>query len=240
MNGSRPPGRGPKVRAAVHAATLSELADHGYDALTIENIARRAGVHKTTVYRRWKSRESLVVDVMADRADARVTFPDSGDIAADLRRAVRSLVKFLNAPLGQAVLAVTLSDARNLPEIAAARRRFFQDRYRQAEPVIGRAIARGELPVGTDPAELVRALLAPIYLRVLVTAEPVSEVTADVAAAAALAAARAGAFSLPPTETQLQEERSAGGLDPGGDEAEAAQEEGVRLGGLLQRLPPRG
>jgi AcrR family transcriptional regulator len=187
----------------VHAATLNELADHGYDALTIENIARRAGVHKTTVYRRWKTRESLVVDVMADRADARVPFPDSGDIDADLRQVARSLVKFLYAPLGQAVLAVTLSDARHLPGIADARRRFFQDRYRQAEPVIGRAIVRGELPVGTDPAELVRALLAPIYLRVLVTAEPVSDVTADVAAAAALAAARAGAFSLPPTETQL-------------------------------------
>jgi hypothetical protein len=57
------------------------------------------------------------------------------------------------------------------------------------------AIVRGEIPVGTDPAELVRALVAPIYLRLLVTAEPVDQATADKAAKAALAAARAGALS---------------------------------------------
>src|SRR5580692_11427023 len=57
-----PPGRGPRMRAAVLAATLAELADTGYAALTIEAIARRAGVHKTTIYRHWPDRESLVAD----------------------------------------------------------------------------------------------------------------------------------------------------------------------------------
>jgi AcrR family transcriptional regulator len=194
----RPPGPGPRVRAAVLAATLGELADSGYADLTVANVARRAGVHKTTVYRRWKDRESLVAEAVTGLAGTRVPFPDSGEISADLRVLARSLVRFLASPAGQAVIAVTRSDAGRIQEVAAAQRHFFQDRYRQAEPVIRAAIARGELPAGTDPAELVRAIIAPIYLRILVTAEPVSERTADTAAMAALAAARAGVLASQP------------------------------------------
>src|SRR6266496_6224804 len=83
-------GRGPKVRAAVLAATLAELAGTGYAALTVENVARRAGVHKTTIYRRWKDRESLVTDAMTELAATQVPFPDTGDIDTDLRRLARS------------------------------------------------------------------------------------------------------------------------------------------------------
>jgi AcrR family transcriptional regulator len=188
----RPPGRGPKVRAAVLRATLQELADSGYAELTIEKVARRCGVHKTTIYRRWPDRESLVADAVIGRAAVEVPFPDTGDIEADLRQLARSLVRFLNSPAGKALAAATLSDAARIPEIAEAKHRFFADRFQRATLVVSGAVARGELPAGTDPAELVRALVAPIYLRLLVTAEPVSQATADTAAAAALAAARAG------------------------------------------------
>jgi len=190
----RPPGRGPKVRAAVLAATLGELTDNGYAGLTIDNVARRSGVHKTTIYRRWKDRESLVADTVIELAAARVPFPDTGDIDADLRELARSFVRFLNSPTGKAVAAATLSDASRIPEIADAKQRFFSDRFQRAEPVVSAAIARGALPSGTDPAELVRTLVAPIYLRLLVTAEPIDQTTADNAAKAALAAARAGAL----------------------------------------------
>ena len=193
----QPPGRGPKVRAAVLAATLSELTETGYAAMTIENVAQRAGVHKTTVYRRWPSRERLVADAVTELAGTRVPFPDSDDIGADLRTLARSLVRFLGSPLGRAVTAVMQSDAGRIPEVADAQRRRFEERYRQAGPVIARAIARGELPPDTDPAEVVRNVLAPIYLRVLVSGEPITEIAADAAADAALAAARAGVLSRP-------------------------------------------
>jgi len=195
---ARPAGRGQKVRAAVLAATLAELTENGYAALTVENVARRAGVHKTTIYRRWKDREGLVADAMTDLAATEVIFPDTGDIDTDLRRLARSLVAFLNSPAGQAVAAATLSDASRIPEVADAKRRFFSDRFRRAQPVVSGAIARGELPADTDPAELVRTLVAPIYLRLLVTAEPIDTTTADNAAKVALAAARAGALRSDP------------------------------------------
>jgi AcrR family transcriptional regulator len=195
----RPRGRGPKVRAAVLAATLAELAERGCAALTVEGVARRAGVHKTTVYRRWRDRESLVVDALTDLIATEVPVPDSGDIATDLRALARALVQWLTSPAGQAVLAAVLSDTFRVPELAEVKRRFFADRFRRAEPVVTRALARGELPPGTDPAEVVKALIAPIYLRLLITAEPIDEGTADRAAQVALAAARAGALRPPAT-----------------------------------------
>jgi AcrR family transcriptional regulator len=193
-----PAGRGPKVRAAVLAATLTELTENGYAALTVDNVARRSGVHKTTIYRRWQDRESLVADAVTDLAATKVPFPDTGDIDTDLRTLARSFVAFLNSPTGKAVAAATLSDAGRIPEVADAKRRFFEDRFRRAQPVVSGAIARGELPAATDPAELVRTLVAPIYLRLLVTAEPIDRTTADNAAKVALAAARAGALSSDP------------------------------------------
>ena len=194
----RPAGRGPKVHAAVLAATLAELTGNGYAALTVENVARRAGVHKTTIYRRWNDRDNLVADAVANLAATEVPFPDTGNIDTDLRRLARSFVAFLNSPTGKAIAAATLSDANRLPGIADAKHQFFADRFQRAQPIISGAIARGELPAGTDPAELVRTLVAPIYLRLLVTAEPIDQTTADNAAKVTLAAARAGALRPDP------------------------------------------
>jgi hypothetical protein len=108
------------------------------------------------------------------------------------------IVVFLTSPAGGTVAATSMSDAGRIPEVAGAKRRFFEALFRQAEPVVSGAIARGELPADTDPAELVRTLLAPIYLRLLVTAEPIDRTTADNAAKVALAAARAGALRSDP------------------------------------------
>lgn len=185
-------GRGPKVQRAVHAATLAELVEKGYAALTVEGVARRAGVHKTTVYRRWKDRESLVVDALAEHFARDIPAPDTGSVEADLLVLARALVESMTGPVGTALLTAMYSDAGRLPEVAEARRRVFQDRYQRAEPVVARAVERGELPEGTDALEFFRALAAPIYFRLLVTDEPVGEAVADQSVAAVLAAARAG------------------------------------------------
>jgi AcrR family transcriptional regulator len=206
---ARPVGRGAKVRAAVHAATLAELVDKGYAALTVENIAQRAGVHKTTVYRRWKDREILLTDALAEHMATDIPVPDTGAIETDLRALARSLVQAFTSPTGQAILAAMFTGAARLPEIAAARRHVFDDRLARAEPVVTRAIERGELPRDTDPAELLKTLAAPIYLRLLITADPVDEATADQAVRVTLAAAHAGALRPARDASQIPDE------DPG-------------------------
>jgi len=165
--------------------------------LTVDNVARRSGVHKTTIYRRWKDREGLVADAVADRATtAKMPFPDTGDIDTDLLRLARMTVAFLTSPAGGTVAAAAMSDAGRIPEVAGAKRRFFEALFRQAEPVVSGAIARGELPADTDPAELIRTLLAPIYQRAEPYAGSDLSAPARAAASATLAALSAVVLSI--------------------------------------------
>ncbi|GAA2820334.1 TetR/AcrR family transcriptional regulator [Kitasatospora sp. CM 4170] len=185
-------GRGEKVRTAVLAATLAELAEMRYAALTVDAVARRAGVHKTTVYRRWKDKDGLIVDALAGQIAAEIPIPDTGTVDGDLRLLARGLAAWLRGPSGAAVLAVMLSEAAQAPGLAAARAQIFDDRLQRAEPIITRAVERGELPAGIDPAAVIKAVAAPLYFRVLITAEPVDDEAADRSVTAALAAARNG------------------------------------------------
>ncbi|NKY35640.1 TetR/AcrR family transcriptional regulator [Nocardia speluncae] len=193
MNPAVPPGRGPKVRAAVLAAAIHELSERGYAAFTVENVAHRAGVHKTTVYRRWPDRDALIVDALDDSVATELPIPDTGSLDEDLRTLARSLVAWINSPSGRAVLAVMVPAAGSASPPDTTRHAF-RDRIRQALPIVPRAIARGEIPAGTDAAEMIKTLVAPIYFRVLIPREPVTDTTAAAAAAVALTAARAGLF----------------------------------------------
>jgi len=193
----RPGGRTARVRDAVREATLAELSEHGHHGLTVENVAARSGVHKTTVYRRWGGADGLIADAL-DRAAAEPwPVPDTGTLAGDLRDLARLVLTGLTdpaqGPLTRAfVLAAAHSDAA-----ARALHAFYARRHEQSAVIVERAAARGEVPAGTDPAEVVRTAVAPLYHRAFITGEPVDAAAADRAAAAACAAARAGAFVAP-------------------------------------------
>lgn len=180
-------GRGPKVRAAVLAAAIAELAEVGYADLTVEAVATRAGVHKTTVYRRWTDRETLVADALTEHVATDIPIPDTGSAEGDLRALARTLATWLASPVGGAVVTTMVTAG-----ITELKRDFIADRVERAAVVVTRAVERGEVPAKTDPESVLKALMAPLYLRLLVTAEPLSDAVADKAARAALAAARAG------------------------------------------------
>ncbi|WP_254392541.1 TetR/AcrR family transcriptional regulator [Streptomyces buecherae] len=184
-------GRGSRMRAAVLPATLTELATTGYAGLTVEGVAQRAGVHKTTIYRNWKDAPTLVADALTSHFATDIPIPDTGTVAGDLRALARALVASVSTPVGRALITTVLAEAARLPQLADVKRALFDDRFRRAEPVVTRAVERGELPAETDPAELLKTLAAPIYFRLVCTGEPVDEGTADRAAQVALAAARA-------------------------------------------------
>lgn len=186
------PGRGQRFRSAVLAATLAELADRGYAALSVESVARRTGVHKTSIYRHWTDREGLVLDALTTNVAGELLIPDTGQLETDLREFARGLVAWLTSPLGKAVVQAAVSDASRVPEIGNLQRRFFAERLLQDEVMIRRAIARSEIPSDTDPAEVIKTLIGPIYLRFLITAEPIDTATANRAAELTLAALRAG------------------------------------------------
>lgn len=187
-------GRTARVREAVFAATLVELALHGYSATSIEDIAARARVHKTTIYRRWETKNKLLAAALSDLVDIKPPLPDTGSIETDLRDFARWIVDVLTSHIGAAAVSVLFSDAGRLPEIATIKRDLFVERHKLAAPIVERAIKRGELPLDTDSRELIGLVAAPIYYRLLVTGEPINPAVADRAAVAALAAARAGAL----------------------------------------------
>ncbi|MEU4356152.1 TetR/AcrR family transcriptional regulator [Streptomyces virginiae] len=190
-------GRGSKMRAAVLGATITELTETGYAALTVDAVAQRAGVHKTTIYRNWKTSDGLVADALAHHFATDIPIPDTGAVKDDLRALARSLVATMTTSAGRALLTTALSDAARTTQLAEIKRALFEDRFRRAEPVVGRAVERGELPTDTDPGELLKALVAPIYFRLVFTGEPVDETTADRAVDVALAAAHAHALPTP-------------------------------------------
>jgi AcrR family transcriptional regulator len=193
---TRPGGRTARTRAAVLDATVAELVARGYAALTVERVANRAGVHKTTLYRRWGGKEGLVAEAVEAFAAGAVQVPDTGRVEEDLRRWARSIVAMLTAPATGAVVHALFSTGDS-PALRDLRRRFYRTRSALVVPIVERAVARGELPAGTDPVEVIKQVGAPLYYRLLVIAEPLTPADADLAADAALAAARAGVFVAP-------------------------------------------
>jgi AcrR family transcriptional regulator len=191
---ARPGGRTARTEKAVLDATLTELATRRYDQISVEGIAGRAGVHKTTVYRRWGSKDTLVAAALETMAGERIGAPETGDIDADLRSLARAAAQTLGSRDGAAAARALVSAGQDSSAVRDVLRRYWTARAAHVGPVIERAIDRGDLPAGTDSAELIGYVAAPLYHRLLVTGQPLTEAVADRAAAAALAAARAGIF----------------------------------------------
>lgn len=175
------------MRKDVLEATFQELAESGYHGLTIDVVARRAGVHKTTVYRRWSSVEGLLADALLETAQQGWDIPDTGTLEDDLT-ALNLEVLHANRQMLTAVIGAAFQAGSAREALSG----FYQRRFDQAAIVVERAKQRGEVPAGTSPVELVRAACAPIYFRLFIAGEEVSEEDARTAAKVAIAAARQG------------------------------------------------
>ncbi|GLW98646.1 TetR family transcriptional regulator [Microtetraspora sp. NBRC 16547] len=180
------------MRDAVRQATIAELAEHGYSGLTVENVAIRSGVHKTTVYRRWGSVEGLIADALELAREEPWPMPDTGSLQDDLREIVRLVQSGFADPVAGPISAAFVTAAVQSGGAAQSLHDFFMARHEQAAEVVRRAVERGELPADTDGADVIRMAVAPIYYRLFITHEPVTERDAERAADAAVAAARAG------------------------------------------------
>ncbi|GAA2711736.1 TetR/AcrR family transcriptional regulator [Streptomyces luteosporeus] len=191
----RPGGRTARTRAAVRDAVLTGLVEHGYPGLTVEYVAERSGVHKTTLYRRWGGVEGLVADALDLAGEDSWTPPDTGSLQGDLRALAREVVEAFADPAAAAAPTAFIAAAFQSERAADALRGFYTERFARCGALIARAVERGEAPAGTDAAAVARAVSAPLYFRLFVTREPVDAAAAEQAADAALAAVRAGAYA---------------------------------------------
>ncbi|MFB9391126.1 TetR/AcrR family transcriptional regulator C-terminal ligand-binding domain-containing protein [Streptomyces coeruleoprunus] len=191
----RPGGRTARTRAAVRDAVLTGLAEHGYPGLTVEYVAEHSGVHKTTLYRRWGGVEGLVADALDLAGEDTWSPPDTGSLEGDLRALAREVCDAFADAADAAAPTAFIAAAFQSDRAADALRAFYAERFSRCEAVVARAVARGEAPADTDAGAVVRAVSAPLFLRLFVTREPIGTALADQSATAVLAAVRAGAFS---------------------------------------------
>ncbi|MEV6732957.1 MULTISPECIES: TetR/AcrR family transcriptional regulator [unclassified Streptomyces] len=191
---TRPGGRTARVRAAVLRATEDVLAEQGFAHLDLTDIARRAEVGKTTVYRRWGTVTGLVTDLLLDMAQQSVRHTETGSLLGDLRANTRLVQRTLADPRQGALFKAVIAAGTCDPKAAEALYGFYSARVEEWAPCVEQAAARGEVPEGTDPHEVIRAASAPLYYRLLTTALPLDEAAADRCATAAAMAARAGAY----------------------------------------------
>jgi AcrR family transcriptional regulator len=166
------------VRTAVLTAVFDLLAEAGYEAMSIDDVARRAGVHKTTVYRRWPSKAELVLDATLAFSEQQIPIPDTGTLHGDLGALARGVAANLGSPAGARRTLSIVAAAASSDDLAASMHEFWVRRLALAVPIVERAVQRGELPGGVDPILVVEAVVAPLWLRLMLTGEPID---ADVA-----------------------------------------------------------
>ncbi|MFE6889153.1 TetR/AcrR family transcriptional regulator [Streptomyces sp. NPDC057694] len=189
----RPGGRTTRVRAQVLDAVRAELAERGYDGLTVEGVAARAGVHRTTVHRRWRDIGGLLADVLDAAGEDDWRSPDTGSLHGDLVALNREIQDALTVrpSLMEALVAASFRSA----PAARAQRQLWEDRYTRCADIVDRAVRRGELPERTDARRLLVAATAPVYHELLLLRSDPDPELPERAAAGAVAAARAGVFA---------------------------------------------
>jgi AcrR family transcriptional regulator len=159
-----------RTEQTILAATRELLAEHGVRDLTVERVAARSGVAKTTIYRRWRSKDELALAVLLDMVEQIVEVPDLGDIRAELIALLDTAVQILGTTLMGRVMQGLTSDLATDPSLGRRfRERIVGLRVTEVRRLLERGAARGELREGLD-VELVHELLfGPVYYRLLLS-----------------------------------------------------------------------
>ena len=149
---SRGRPRSAEADRAILAATVQLLAERGLAAMSIEEVAARAGVGKTTIYRRWPSKGLLALDAFVTSFSAEQARPDTGTLRGDLIVALHAWVRAVTETAMGPMLTGLIAEAQNDPELRGAwRDRVLEPLRVQHRMMLDRAVGRGEIPPGIDP-----------------------------------------------------------------------------------------
>jgi AcrR family transcriptional regulator len=140
-----PRRRGDALLEAIFEATLAELAESGYNELTMERVANRAKASKGSLYRRWSSRVELVVDAMHHARPYDLDEPDTGNTREDLLRMMRNLAGVHSGPPGEASQGIMIEVLRHPELLQAVRNRFIEPTVASVLEILRRGAVRGEV-----------------------------------------------------------------------------------------------
>jgi AcrR family transcriptional regulator len=172
------PGRTPRPRTeqVILDATRQLLAERGVHGLTVESVAARARVAKTTIYRRYRSKNDLALAVLVDMVDDVAALPEAGDTHIEWVAFVDRTVEILKSTLMGRVMQGLVSDLAADAELARAYREHVAERrLSDVRVLVERGVARGDLRPGTDPELVTALLLGPIYYRLFLSGGPLGD-----------------------------------------------------------------
>lgn len=189
----RAPGRPRDEQASeeILGAAVALLTEQGFGSVTVDAVAQRAGVSKATIYRRWPTKEALLLGAAHCLSGGPPEVPDTGSLREDLRVLLVSFTTVLGEGLPGEILPELVAESTRRPEIRALLAEFAAERRQRWNVVLARAEARGELRPGLDREVVVDCLTGPLFTRLLVTGKPLDAALAgqvvDVVLAGALA-----------------------------------------------------
>lgn len=159
----------PDVTRAITEAVLDELAENGYGRLAMEAVAKRAGVGKSALYRRWPSKQDMVITVLSEFSVPLADVADTGSLRGDVVAIMHAIHGWLTHPRFALILPDLSAEAGRNPALAdAVQAAIGEPRRALATAALRRAVERGELPADTDLELAVDLLAAPIYWRLSV------------------------------------------------------------------------
>jgi AcrR family transcriptional regulator len=175
-------GRRPatEVRKEILDATAELLFAEGMAAFTIEKVANRSGASKMTIYKWWPSKGALALDGYFHKVEPQLTFPDTGDIEADLRAQLHAFLRVIrDTPAGK-VIAELIGQAQSDPDLKAAYlQRYSSPRRALAVAAMEKAKQRGQLRASLDPETVVDQLWGACYHRLLLPDQPLTDEFVD-------------------------------------------------------------
>jgi AcrR family transcriptional regulator len=175
-------GPDPRVvvsRERVLTATLDLLTEAGLGGLTIDDVSKRSGVAKTTIYRHWSSRNSLIVDACLRMTDGDDEPPDTGSLEGDVKAILTNLAELLVTARWSSILPSIVEAAERDPEIAEVHSRLQRWHAAPLRAALERAALRGEIPPEADLSAIAAALRGPLYFRRWFSREPINESFVD-------------------------------------------------------------
>jgi AcrR family transcriptional regulator len=175
--------RSEAARRAILAAAFKLAAERGEAGLTMEAVARRAGVSKETLYRWWHSKGEVLLDALAERGQREIPIPDTGELPSDLKRFMRATARTLDQPTRRALRTVAAHAASDPLFAEEVRDRFLSSRRAALAAVLQEAVERGELR-SDRAATALDLVFGSLWYRLIFAIGPLDQAWADSVAAA--------------------------------------------------------
>jgi AcrR family transcriptional regulator len=160
-------------RERVLTTTLDLLTEAGLDELTIDEISRRSGVAKTTIYRHWPNRSALVIDACSQMTDGEEAPPDTGSLEGDVKAILTNVAELLGTARWSSIVPSIVDVAEHDPAFADIHSKIQREHAAPLRLALDRAALRGEIPLTADRDAITAVLLGPLFYRRWFSREPI-------------------------------------------------------------------